>query len=131
MQTNGRRYSRAEIIAAFPLIERKEVYPLYAWSSEMMTSRLRDALDNINADDRDLWLQCGMALRDEFGKPGGHCGTSGRANQSNTMSKSRTRLGGLFAAMGSVSAQSFTMPRGRGGETKEYITQWSRGGGGF
>ena len=30
--------------------------------------RIRDALYSISADDRDLWLQCGMAIKDHFGE---------------------------------------------------------------
>ena len=38
----------------------------------MMTKRIRDALNSINADDRDLWLQCGMAIKDELQEAGRH-----------------------------------------------------------
>ena len=56
------------------------------------------------------------------GKPGVNYGMSGRANQTNTTNKIRTGRGGHFAATGSASARYFTMPRGLGGETKEYFT---------
>ena len=124
VQTNGRHYSRAEIIAAFPLIEQqRKVYPLCACEQrDDDQQRLRDALDNINADDRDLWLQCGMALKDELQEAGRPLWDEWSCQSVKYNEQERTRLGGLFAAMASGSAQSFTMPRGRGGETKEYIT---------
>jgi hypothetical protein len=72
VQTNGRRYSRAEIIAAFPPLERqKKIYAFHRREPrDGDEARIRDALDSINADDRDLWLQCGMALKDELQEAG-------------------------------------------------------------
>ena len=68
VEASGRRYRRAEIIAAFPPIERqKKIYPLYRTEQrDGDLERIRDALNSINADDRDLWLQSGMALKDEL-----------------------------------------------------------------
>jgi hypothetical protein len=69
---NGKRYDRKEIIAAFPPVEHaKKTTTQRAWTPQHSDEqRIRDALFCINADDRDLWLQCGMALKDHFGEPG-------------------------------------------------------------
>lgn len=74
MHTNGRRYSRAAIIAAFPPIERPtKIFPLRAREPcDDDEARIGDALHSIDADDRDLWLQCGMALKQELQEAGRH-----------------------------------------------------------
>jgi hypothetical protein len=70
-----RRYTRAEILAAFPPVERpkKPDKPQQrAWTNDDHDDleRARDALIFIDADDRDIWLKCGMALNDRFGEAG-------------------------------------------------------------
>jgi hypothetical protein len=70
-----RRYTRAEILAAFPPIERpkKPDKPQrHNWSNDDRNDleRARDALGYINADDRKTWLDVGMALNDRFGEAG-------------------------------------------------------------
>jgi Primase C terminal 2 (PriCT-2)/RepB DNA-primase from phage plasmid len=72
VEASGRRYNRAEIIAAFPPVERaKKTHTERAWAPQGDDEqRIRDALFCINADDRDIWLQCGMALKDHFGGAG-------------------------------------------------------------
>jgi hypothetical protein len=72
VEASGRRYSRAEIIAAFPPIERtKKLHTECAWTpQDDDEQRVRDALYSINADERDVWLQCGMAIKDHFGDSG-------------------------------------------------------------
>ncbi len=67
---SARRYTRKEILEAFPPIERKkEAPPLFAPRSDD-DRRVADALNHINADDRDVWLECGMAIKDHFGDAG-------------------------------------------------------------
>ena len=123
-KTSGRRYSRAEIIAAFPPVEQqKKVYPLRTREPrDDDEQRIRDALNSINAEDRDLWLQCGMALKDELQEAGRPLWDEWSCRSDKYNERDQDRRGGLFAAMASASARSFTMPRGLGGETKEYIT---------
>jgi hypothetical protein len=72
VEASGHRYSRAEIIAAFPPVERaKKTHTERTWTPQHDDiQRVRDALNSINADDRDLWLQCGMAIKDQFGDSG-------------------------------------------------------------
>jgi hypothetical protein len=72
VEASGRRYSRAEIIAAFPPVEpTKKLHAQRTWTPQHDDEqRIRDALYSINADDRDLWLQCGMAIKDHFGDSG-------------------------------------------------------------
>ena len=69
-----RRYTRAEILAAFPPIEqpKKPDKPQRTWSDDdhVVLECARDALNRINADDREIWLRCGMALNDRFGDAG-------------------------------------------------------------
>ena len=69
---NGKRYDRKEIIAAFPPVEHaKKTTTQRAWTLQYGDQqRIRDALYSISADSRDLWLQCGMALKDHFGEAG-------------------------------------------------------------
>ena len=70
VEATGRRYSRADIIAAFPRVEREQK-PHKEWKPQgAEDQRIRDALNSVNADDRDLWLQCGMALKDHYGDSG-------------------------------------------------------------
>jgi hypothetical protein len=73
IEASGRRYSRAEITAAFPPVERPKndraqhrERPLQDGNER----RIADALRQINADDRDLWVQCGMAIKDHLGEAG-------------------------------------------------------------
>ena len=70
-----RRYTKAEILAAFPPIEqpKKESKSQQRTWSNSDSDDLRlacDALPYINADDRELWRDIGMALKDRFGDAG-------------------------------------------------------------
>jgi hypothetical protein len=69
---SGHRYSRAQIITAFPPVERaQKAYTERTWTpQDDDVQRIHDALYSINADDRDVWLQCGMAIKDHFGDSG-------------------------------------------------------------
>ena len=69
------RYTRAEILAAFPPVERpkkESKSQQRTWSNDDRAELelARDALRHINADDREVWLQCGMALKERFGDAG-------------------------------------------------------------
>jgi hypothetical protein len=72
LEASGRRYSYAEIVAAFPPVERaKKAHAERAWTGRNGDEeRIRSALYSINADDRDPWLQCGMAIKHHFGNSG-------------------------------------------------------------
>ena len=74
-----RRYTRAEILAAFPPIARTKKPTISERAAAKVTprnfdpseiERARDALRCINADDREVWCRIGMALRSEFGEAG-------------------------------------------------------------
>jgi hypothetical protein len=68
---NGRRYPRAEILHAFPRVERPSIRivrsALYPQASHQ---RIEAALRFIDPHDRDTWLQVGMGLKDELGEGG-------------------------------------------------------------
>ena len=72
VQASGRRYTRAQILAAFPPVVREKTQaPAKEWQPRGDDDqRIRDALDHINADDRDAWCQIGMALKDYYGDSG-------------------------------------------------------------
>jgi Protein of unknown function (DUF3987)/Primase C terminal 2 (PriCT-2)/RepB DNA-primase from phage plasmid len=72
VEASGRRYSRVEIIAAFPLVKReKKAHTERAWTPHGDDERrICTALYSINAEDRNVWLQCGMAIKDHFGDSG-------------------------------------------------------------
>ena len=69
----GKRYTRAEILAAFPPIEKpshtKNGHTAWRSAGEE-AERIRNALRAIPSDDRDIWLRVGMALKSELGDPG-------------------------------------------------------------
>jgi Protein of unknown function (DUF3987)/Primase C terminal 2 (PriCT-2)/RepB DNA-primase from phage plasmid len=70
VEVSERRYSRAEIIAAFPPVEqpKKDKTQHREWIPlDSDEGRIANALKHINADDRDLWVQCGMAIKDHLG----------------------------------------------------------------
>jgi hypothetical protein len=67
----GHRYSREEILAAFPPIPRKPPQPAPSWQPQRDDDeRIADALRSISADDRQTWLEVGMALKSHLGEAG-------------------------------------------------------------
>jgi putative DNA primase/helicase len=71
VEASGKRYTRAQIIAAFPPLPREKQYSEWNPPRGDESERLRDALNYINPDDRDIWLEIGMALKEhlsEFGR---------------------------------------------------------------
>jgi Primase C terminal 2 (PriCT-2)/RepB DNA-primase from phage plasmid len=73
VEASARRYSRAEIIAAFPPVERPKKDKAQHRERPLQDGderRIADALTHTNADDRDLWVQCGMAIKDHLGDAG-------------------------------------------------------------
>jgi hypothetical protein len=71
MEASGRRYTREQILRAFPPIERETYSTTSEWRpADCEETRVIDALRAIPAHDRDVWLQIGMALRDELGDCG-------------------------------------------------------------
>jgi Primase C terminal 2 (PriCT-2)/RepB DNA-primase from phage plasmid len=73
----GRRYTRAEILAAFPPLERKAGngaanghLNFTRADVDVELERARDALRYIPADDYDTWVTMGMALENRFGEKG-------------------------------------------------------------
>jgi hypothetical protein len=67
---SGHRYSRAQIIKAFPPVERaQKAHTERAWTPRGDDEqRIRSALFSVNPDDRRVWLECGMA-REGHPKP--------------------------------------------------------------
>jgi Protein of unknown function (DUF3987)/Primase C terminal 2 (PriCT-2)/RepB DNA-primase from phage plasmid len=73
IEASGRRYSREEITAAFPPVERPKNDKAQHRERPLRDGderRIAEALRQINADDRDLWVQCGMAIKDHLGEAG-------------------------------------------------------------
>jgi hypothetical protein len=73
VSASGRRYSRAEILKAFPPVERAKkakAPPEAKASGKESPARIRDALRSIPADERQVWLEIGMALKAELGDGG-------------------------------------------------------------
>jgi Primase C terminal 2 (PriCT-2) len=71
VEASGKRYTRAEIVAGFPPVERQNPTLRKEWKPrDNDDQRIRDALNSINAHDRDLRLQCGMALKAHMGESG-------------------------------------------------------------
>jgi hypothetical protein len=73
----GWRYSRAEILAAFPPVEHKErkapqlsVVPQAPRNDDEEDRRVCDALFSIDATDRHVWLTMGMAIEAHYGEAG-------------------------------------------------------------
>jgi putative DNA primase/helicase len=70
---SGKRYTRAEIIAAFPALARKEREATSSreWHPQHDDDeQIRDAIFAINADDRMIWRDVGMALKDHYSDGG-------------------------------------------------------------
>jgi hypothetical protein len=71
VEDSGRRYTRAEILRAFPPVEHDARQTRSEWrAADCDEERIADALRAIPADDRDIWLQVGMALKAELGDHG-------------------------------------------------------------
>jgi hypothetical protein len=69
VEGNGHRYTREEIMRAFPAVEKPQARTEWR-AADRDEKRIADALRVIPADDRDVWLQIGMALKDELGDGG-------------------------------------------------------------
>jgi putative DNA primase/helicase len=71
VEEGGSRYTRAEIMRAFPPVEHEARRTSSEWrAADCDEERIADALRVIPADDRSVWLQVGMALKDELGDRG-------------------------------------------------------------
>jgi Primase C terminal 2 (PriCT-2)/Protein of unknown function (DUF3987)/RepB DNA-primase N-terminal domain len=73
IEDSGARYTRAQILAAFPPVvhEQKNITLPTEWHPRQDDDeRIRDALRYINSDDRDLWRECGMAIKSHLGERG-------------------------------------------------------------
>jgi uncharacterized protein DUF3631/primase-like protein/DNA primase RepB-like protein len=72
IEVSGKRYTRAEIMAAFPPVERQQKTTSHTeWKPRGdEDARIREALNHINADDRDVWVQVGMAIKSHMGEAG-------------------------------------------------------------
>jgi hypothetical protein len=71
VEDNRHRYTRGEILRAFPPVEHEQSQQRREWRvTDNDEERIADALRFIPADDRDVWLQIGMALKDELGDRG-------------------------------------------------------------
>jgi hypothetical protein len=71
VEDSGHRYTREEIMRAFPPVEHEARQTSSEWrAADCDQERIADALRAIPADDRDIWLQVGMALKAELGDGG-------------------------------------------------------------
>jgi hypothetical protein len=70
----GKRYTRAEILTAFPPVEDKPNGKANGSAGrhdgDEDPERIMDALRSIPAHDRDVWVKIGMGLKDELGEAG-------------------------------------------------------------
>jgi hypothetical protein len=67
----GHRYTRQEILAAFPPLPRKQQHKPVTWQSRHDDDeRIAAALRTIPADDRRTWIEVGMALKVHLGEAG-------------------------------------------------------------
>src|SRR5262245_22589692 len=69
-ENRDRRYTREEILRAFPPVEREKPQQREFHPGDCDEVRIAEAVRHIPADDRDIWLQVGMALKDELGDRG-------------------------------------------------------------
>src|SRR5262245_6337687 len=73
VEASGRRYTREEIMRAFPPVECEKPRQRHEFQpGNVDETRIAEALRFIPADDRYVWLQIGMALKDELGDRGRH-----------------------------------------------------------
>ena len=70
VEDSGRRYTREQVLQAFPPVEREQTRRNEWRAADSDKERIADALRAVPADDRDVWLQIGMALNDELGNSG-------------------------------------------------------------
>ena len=70
VENSGRRYTHEELLRAFPPVQREKKQQRESRSSGYDELRIAEALNHVPADDRDIWLQVGMALKDELGDRG-------------------------------------------------------------
>ena len=81
VSSSGWRYSRAEILAAFPPVERSQQTKAKAKTNgaaphsepgrdDGEDQRIRDALFSIDASERHVWLTMGMAIEAHYGQAG-------------------------------------------------------------
>jgi hypothetical protein len=75
VEASGKRYTRSELIAAFPPIARQSAAgpagnAFTSFASPIDIERVRAALAFVPADDRKIWLEVGMALKSELGDAG-------------------------------------------------------------
>ena len=71
IESNRRRYNAHQILATFPPIKMPLVAASRAWRPRCDDDqRIANALQRIPAEDREVWLRVGMALRGHFGDVG-------------------------------------------------------------
>jgi Primase C terminal 2 (PriCT-2)/Protein of unknown function (DUF3987)/RepB DNA-primase from phage plasmid len=71
IEESNRRYTREQILRAFPPVEREARQHSNDWrSGNSDEERIAEALRVIPSDDRDTWLQVGMAVKDALGDRG-------------------------------------------------------------
>jgi len=85
VEDSGRRYTREQILRASPPVERQKPQRKEWHANDSDDERIADALRAIPADDRDVWLQVGMALKDELGDSVVPSGTTGRPVPTSSM----------------------------------------------
>ena len=69
-ENRERRYTREEILRAFPPVQREKPQQREFHPGDCDEVRIAEAVRAIPSDDRDIWLQIGMSLKDELGDRG-------------------------------------------------------------
>src|SRR5262245_7191682 len=70
VENSGCRYTRVEILRAFPPVERKKPQQREFQPNDCDEERIVDALKTIPADDYQIWLEIGMGIKAELGGRG-------------------------------------------------------------
>jgi hypothetical protein len=128
----GYRYARAEIMAAFPPIARQAPRPASPWRArEDDDHRMADALRAIPADDRDVWLEVGMALHAHLGAQGRDLWDSWSQSSTKYNAADSARIWGSFRKSGITIATLFHHARLAGWRPTIRETErpvWSKAG---
>jgi hypothetical protein len=109
---DGRRYSGAQILAAFPPVAKQSVAPPRRWLPRTDDDhRVRDALRLIPADDRETWWRVGAALKSHFGDVGRGLWDSWSASSEKYDPRTQERIWKSFRRSGVTIATIFHLAR--------------------
>jgi hypothetical protein len=134
---SGRRYTREQIMRAFPPVERETRQHDYRpdrpeWrAGDGDEDRIADALHHVPADDRDVRIQVGMALKAELGESGrplwdgwlASCPGLNERNRDRTWRSFRRNGIGIATLFWHAQQRGWSPPRSRGNGAGEWKTE--------